>query len=101
MVVVSLEEFESFAGSTVATFDVADTPLDLLEPIGGGQPPGSALRDAVVRSILCLGIPPTFLLIKTHQAIKLIEVFEDVVSVELVIHFMVLPRLGCKWQLKR
>jgi hypothetical protein len=101
VVVVSLEELKSFAGSTVAIFDVADTPLDLLEPINGGQPSGSALRDAVMGSILRSGIPPTFLLIQTHQAIELIEVFEDVVSVKLVIHFMVLPRLGCKWQLKR
>ena len=81
--------------------DVADTPLDLLEPIGRGQPFGSALRDAVMGMITRLGIPPTFLLIETHQAIELIEVFEDVVSVKLVIHLMVLPRLGCIWQLKR
>jgi hypothetical protein len=81
--------------------DVADTPLDLLEPIDTGQPFGSALRDAMMGMITRLGIPPTFLLIETHQAIELIEVFEDVVSVELVIHLMVLPRLGCIWQLKR
>ncbi len=101
VVVVALEETVSLAWRTVTIFDVFDAPFDLLEPIDTGQPSGSALRDAVMGSILRSGIPPTFLLIKTHQAIELIEVFEDVVSVELVIHLMVLPRLGCIWQLKR
>ena len=50
VVVVALEEAVCLAWRTVSILDVLDAPFDLLESVGRGQPSGSALRDAMMRT---------------------------------------------------
>jgi len=93
MIVIGLKELQCLARCAVARLDVFDAPFYLLEAINCRKILGSTLRNAEMRSITTFRVPVRFLLIQLDDALKLLEVQEQVVGVQLVVHRVVFPVL--------